>query len=130
VRGQDLRRDHHPHRRQQPDPSLAGAQLAIVLDGKVLSAPVNDLPITAARPNQWQLRRPFTQVQAQSLANSLKYGSPALELLHRAGHDRGPQLASNQLNAGIVAGIVGLLLVVLYCLAYYRGLGWSSSRRC
>ena len=59
-----------------------------------------------------------------SLATSLKYGAlpiafekdPPVELV-------GPSLAGNQLSAGIIAGIVGLVLVMLYCLLYYRGLG-------
>lgn len=107
-----------------PDPSLAGSQLAIVLDGEVLSAPVNSLPITGGSAEiSGSSADPFTQEQAQSLANSLKYGALPLSFSIVQATTEGPQLASNQLNAGVVAGIVGLLLVVLYCLAYYRGLG-------
>jgi preprotein translocase subunit SecD len=66
----------------------------------------------------------FTEASAQSLATSLKFGAlpitfekdPSVETV-------GPSLAGNQLNGGITAGIIGLVLVMLYCLFYYRGLG-------
>ncbi len=95
-------------------------RLAIVLDGKVLSDPSNQEPITGGRA---EISGAFTQEQAQSLANSLKYGALPLTFIIQSRSDEGPQLAANQLNAGIVAGIIGLILVVLYCLLYYRGLG-------
>ncbi len=106
------------------DAQLAGSQLAIVLDGKVLSAPVNEGPITGGSAEiSGSSTNPFTQTQAQSLANSLKYGALPLSFSIVQDTTEGPQLASNQLNAGILAGIVGLILVVLYCMLYYRGLG-------
>lgn len=99
-------------------------QFAIVLDGQVISAPVvNDIinngtsTISGGTP-------PFTQQSATSLANSLKYGALPLSFSIQNTSVEGPQLASSQLNAGIVAGIVGLILVVMYCLLYYRGLGF------
>jgi preprotein translocase subunit SecD len=106
------------------DPTLAGSELAIVLDGLVLSNPVNALPITQGSAEiTGSTANPFTQAQAQSLANSLKYGALPLSFSIAQSSVEGPELASNQLDAGIVAGIVGLLLVVAYCLLYYRGLG-------
>ncbi|MDX6319191.1 MAG: preprotein translocase subunit SecD [Nocardioidaceae bacterium] len=106
------------------DTQLAGSQLAIVLDGVVLSAPVNDLPITGGSAEiTGSSSNPFTQETAQSLANSLKYGALPLSFTIAQSSVEGPELASNQLDAGILAGIVGLLLVVCYCLLYYRGLG-------
>ncbi len=107
-----------------PDPQLAGSQLAIVLDGKVLSDPVNAQPITGGSAEiSGSSANPFTQSQAQNLANSLKYGALPLTFERVQDTTEGPQLASNQLHAGIVAGIVGLILVVIYCMIYYRGLG-------
>lgn len=106
------------------DPTLAGSELAIVLDGLVLSNPVNALPITQGSAEiTGSTANPFTQAQAQSLANSLKYGALPLSFSIAQSSVEGPELASNQLDAGILAGIVGLLLVVGYCLLYYRGLG-------
>jgi preprotein translocase subunit SecD len=106
------------------DTQLAGSQLAIVLDGVVLSAPVNDGPILGGSAEiTGSSSNPFTQQTAQSLANSLKYGALPLSFTIAQSSVEGPELASNQLDAGILAGIVGLLLVVCYCLLYYRGLG-------
>jgi preprotein translocase subunit SecD len=110
--------------RNSPDTQLAGSQLAIVLDGVVLSNPVNDLPITGGSAEiTGGSANPFTQAQAQSLANSLKYGALPLSFSIAQSSVEGPELASNQLDAGIVAGVVGLILVVAYCMLYYRGLG-------
>jgi preprotein translocase subunit SecD len=96
-------------------------QFAIVLDGKVLSAPVMEAVITNG---QAQISGSFNQASAQSLATSLRYGSlpisfekdPSVETI-------GPSLAGDQLSAGLVAGVVGLGAVMIYCLLYYRGLG-------
>jgi preprotein translocase subunit SecD len=98
-----------------------GGQFAIVLDGKVLSAPGFEGVITDGNA---QITGTFSESEATSLANSLKYGAlpirfapdPLVEVV-------GPSLAGDQLSAGIFAGIVGLLIVMLYCLLYYRGLG-------
>jgi preprotein translocase subunit SecD len=95
-------------------------QFAIVLDGKVISAPVVNSPI----PNgQAQISGNFTQTEAQTLANSLKYGALPLKFKAPVVIDQGPTLASDQLSAGLLAGAFGLALVMLYCLFYYRGLG-------
>jgi preprotein translocase subunit SecD len=96
-------------------------QFAIVLDGQVLSAPTMNGVITDGRA---QITGNFTESTAQSLATSLKYGAlpiafekdPPVETV-------GPSLAGDQLSAGITAGLAGLILVMLYCLLYYRGLG-------
>jgi preprotein translocase subunit SecD len=96
-----------------------GKLFAIVLDGSVLSSPRVIQPILDGRP---QITGNFTQQSASSLATSLKYG--ALPLRFNASVENvGPQLAGNQLQAGIWAGLLGLLLVMGYCLTYYRGLG-------
>ena len=96
-------------------------QFAIVLDGRVISAPTMEGLITDGNA---QITGQFTEAEARSLATSLKYGAlpisfekdPPVELV-------GPSLAGNQLSAGITAGVAGLFLVMLYCLFYYRGLG-------
>jgi preprotein translocase subunit SecD len=96
-------------------------QFAVVLDGLVLSAPTMNGLITNG---QAQIEGNFTEASASSLATSLKFGAlpiafekdPPVETI-------GPSLAGDQLSAGITAGIIGLLLVMLYCLLYYRGLG-------
>jgi preprotein translocase subunit SecD len=96
-----------------------GGTFAIVLDGQVISyAGVNE-PILDGNA---QITGSFTESQARSLANSLKYGALPLKFSTSV-ETIGPSLAGNQLSAGIYAGIIGLVIVMLYCLIYYRGLG-------
>jgi preprotein translocase subunit SecD len=95
-------------------------QFAIVLDGQVLSAPTMEALITNG---QAQISGNFTQASAKSLATSLKYGSLPVAFADFSVETVGPSLAGDQLTAGITAGLIGLLLVMLYCLVYYRGLG-------
>jgi len=64
------------------------------------------------------------EADAKSLATSLKYGALPVAFEDNPKNDTiGPSLAGNQLSAGIWAGVIGLLLVMVYCLLYYRGLG-------
>jgi preprotein translocase subunit SecD len=105
--------------------AMAGDQsktFAIVLDGKVISSPFFQSVIANGSS---QISGNFTESSAKSLATSLKYG--ALPIQFDQGKTTvqtiGPSLAGDQLQAGITAGILGLLLVMLYCLLYYRGLG-------
>ena len=104
----------------------AGSDLnrfAIVLDGLVVSAPQTNGAITDGNA---QITGNFTQDEATSLANVLKYG--ALPLTFDAGdvQEISATLGSDQLRAGLIAGAIGLLLVVLYSLLYYRGLGFVT----
>jgi len=103
-----------------------GKQFAIVLDGQVISAPTVISPILNGNA---QITGNFSQQEAQSLANSLKYGALPLKFTVPVVTEEGPTLASDQLSAGMLAGVVGLLLVMIYCMFYYRGLGlvvlWS-----
>ena len=95
-------------------------QFAIVLDGKVISAPT----VNGVIPNgQAEISGNFSQQSAQTLANSLKYGALPLKFTVPVVTDEGPTLAADQLSAGLIAGAIGLGLVLLYCLLYYRGLG-------
>ena len=72
---------------------------------------------------QAQIEGNFTQASAKSLATSLKYGALPVSFADFSVETVGPSLAGDQLQAGITAGIIGLLLVMIYCLLYYRGLG-------
>jgi preprotein translocase subunit SecD len=99
-------------------------RFGIVLDGLVVSAPgLNNGPITGG---QAQITGSFTQQEATNLANVLKYG--ALPLAFDAGsvEQVSATLGGEQLKAGLIAGAIGLALVVLYSLLYYRGLGLVS----
>ena len=95
-------------------------QVAIVLDGLVVSAP----RITEAIPSgNAQITGSFTQLEAQDLANVLKYGALPLAFDRGEVQQVSPTLGADQLNAGLLAGGIGLGLVLLYSLLYYRGLG-------
>ena len=95
-------------------------QVAIVLDGLVVSAPrINE----AIRGGGAQITGNFTQVEAQDLANVLKYGSLPLAFDRGEVQQVSPTLGADQLSAGLLAGGLGLGLVLLYSVLYYRGLG-------
>lgn len=95
-------------------------QVAIVLDGVVVSAPrINE----AILGGQAQITGSFSQVEAQDLANVLKYGALPLAFDRGEVQQVSPTLGSEQLRAGLIAGGLGLALVVLYSLLYYRALG-------
>jgi preprotein translocase subunit SecD len=98
-------------------------EVAIVLDGNVVSAPEIQGPITGGNA---QITGNFTQAQANQLANILKYGSLPVHLTPKQTQSVSPTLGRNQLDAGLLAGAIGLALVVLYSLLYYRGLGLVS----
>jgi protein-export membrane protein SecD/preprotein translocase SecF subunit len=95
-------------------------QFAIVLDGLVVSAPQVNEPIPGGRA---QITGQFTQDEAQGLANVLRYGALPLAFEVSDVTAVSPTLGADQLRAGLVAGLIGLLLVMLYSLLYYRGLG-------
>ena len=95
-------------------------QVAIVLDGLVVSSP----RITEAIPSgNAQITGSFTQLEAQDLANVLKYGALPLAFDRGEVQQVSPTLGADQLSAGLLAGALGLGLVMLYSLFYYRGLG-------
>jgi len=98
-------------------------QVAIVLDGLVVSAPrINE----AIPSGNAQITGSFSQVEAQDLANVLKYGALPLAFDRGEVQQVSPTLGADQLNAGLLAGLLGLILIFLYSLLYYRGLGLVS----
>ncbi|MDH6708672.1 preprotein translocase subunit SecD [Kitasatospora sp. MAA19] len=98
-------------------------QFAIVLDNQVVSHPEvkNAIPGGSA-----VITGRFTQTEAQDLSNVLGYGALPLEFAKGDITTVSPALGSDQLEAGLIAGAIGMLLVVLYSLVYYRGLGLVS----
>jgi preprotein translocase subunit SecD len=99
--------------------------LAVVLDGNIQSAP----EVQSAISSSVQVTggsAGFTQSQASSLADVLKYGSLPLQFKNLYTSSVSPTLGSDQLSAGLFAAVVGLLLVVIYSFIYYRGLGIVS----
>jgi preprotein translocase subunit SecD len=94
--------------------------LAVVLDGSVVSFPaINQGAITGG---QAQITGNFTQNTATTLANQLSYGALPLSFHQQSVQSVSPELGRDQLTAGLIAAGLGLILVVLYLLLYYRGL--------
>ena len=99
--------------------SSVNDQLAVVLDGVVISSPYIE---GAMNTGNAEITGSFTENQATTLANQLSYGALPLTFTKQSIQTISPELGSDQLHAGLLAGAIGLLLVVLYCLLYYRGL--------
>ncbi|RMI30597.1 protein translocase subunit SecD [Nocardia stercoris] len=99
-------------------------QLAFTLDSKVVSAPV------VQQGNQYagntQISGKFTQAAAKDLANQLKYGSLPLSFSTSEAETVSASLGLSSLHAGLLAGGIGLIAVLLYCLLYYRMLGFLA----
>jgi preprotein translocase subunit SecD len=99
---------------------LQGKQLAIILDGSVISAPVVQNPIT---DGIGVITGSFTKERAQDLATVLNAGALPVQLETQQVLTVSPTLGKESLHQGIVAGVVGLVLLFLYLLFYYRLLG-------
>lgn len=94
-------------------------QFAIVLDGNVVSDPSVSQSITGGNA---EISGSFSQEEAQGLANMLKYGALPLTFKEASVTTVTAALGGEQLHAGLIAGAIGLALVVLYLVVYYRGL--------
>ncbi|GAA1896975.1 protein translocase subunit SecD [Lapillicoccus jejuensis] len=101
---------------------LQGAQnqFAIVLDKQVVSAPRTNAAITNG---QASITGSFTIDSARDLAQQLKFGALPLSFQLQTQDDVSPTLGNEQLRLGLIAGLIGLLLVVVYSLFQYRLLG-------
>jgi preprotein translocase subunit SecD len=94
-------------------------QFAIVLDGTVISSPYVSAAIPGGRA---EISGSFNQASATQLANVLKYGALPLSFDVSSVDNVSAKLGGEQLEAGIIAGIIGLALVVAYSILYYRAL--------
>lgn len=95
-------------------------QFAFVLDGSVLSAPTMQGQILDGRPS---ISGSFTQDSAKALADQLKFGALPIDFTVQSQEDISATLGTNQLSAGLLAGLIGLMLVVVYSMFQYRALG-------
>ncbi|MFC4495029.1 protein translocase subunit SecD [Streptomyces ovatisporus] len=100
-------------KKQQPQ-----NQFAIALDGEVVSAPSVNQRLTANA----EISGSFTQESAEELGNILSYGALPLTFEESDVTTVTAALGSDQLQAGLIAGAIGLALVIIYLVAYYRGL--------
>ncbi len=96
-------------------------QFAIVLDGKVVSAPSVSSAITGGSAEISGGN--INETTAKQLANELKFGALPVSFDVSSVDSVSASLGGDQLQAGIIAGLIGLLFVVLYSFFYYRGLG-------
>ncbi|NMN93637.1 protein translocase subunit SecD [Nocardiaceae bacterium YC2-7] len=98
-----------------------GKRAAFTLDTRVVSAPT----IRGATPagSTTQVTGNFTATAAKALANTLKYGSLPLSFSQSEAETVSATLGLASLRSGLLAGAIGLIVVLLYCLIYYRMLG-------
>ena len=97
-----------------------GKQVAIELDGEVVSAPQFNEAITQG---EGEISGSFTESEAKDLALVLRYGSLPVNLEPATAQEVSATLGKDSLRAGIVAGLIGLGLVLIYMILYYRALG-------
>ncbi|MFF2962722.1 protein translocase subunit SecD [Streptomyces sp. NPDC057963] len=93
-------------------------QFAIALDGEVVSAPQVNTTLSGSA----EISGSFTQQSAEDLANVLSYGALPLSFKEQSVTTVTAALGGEQLQAGLIAGAIGLALVVIYLVVYYRGL--------
>ena len=95
-------------------------QFAFVLDGQVISAPRMNGVILDGRPS---ISGSFTQESATTLADQLKFGALPLSFTVQSSDTISATLGTQQLQIGLIAGLIGLALVAIYSLIVYRALG-------
>jgi preprotein translocase subunit SecD len=93
-----------------------GSGLAIVLDGRVVSAPV----IHSRISDRGQIEGSFTAQQAQDLATVLRSGALPASITYLEERTVGPSLGRDSISDGLRAGVLGTALVILTMLVYYR----------
>lgn len=105
-------------------------QVAITLDSQVISAPVIQSPTPVGSATS--ITGQFTQEEAQELANNLRYGALPLSFAGEDGEPGGtaetvpPSLGAAALQAALIAGLVGLVLIGIFVFSYYRMFGFVS----
>lgn len=94
-------------------------QFAVTLDGYVITAPAVQAVIANGSA---QITGNFDRASAKSLADSLKYGSLPIGFQVQSQNNISATLGSQSLSSGLLAGAIGLLLVIIYSIIQYRGL--------
>ena len=101
-------------------------QTAVVLGGNIVSSPQTQQPLTAGSFEINGGSTGFTQQQASFLANVVKYGQLPLNFQQLSATSVSAALGHNSLVAGLIAGAIGLAIVIVYLFMYYRGLGFVA----
>lgn len=100
-----------------------GKQIAMVLDGTVISAPRVNEPISGGRA---QISGNFSAEQARSLAIMLKAGALPVGVEVLENSTVGPSLGNDSIKSGLLAGYIGVAAVFLFMLLYYRLMGATA----
>lgn len=95
-------------------------QIVIVLDGQIQSAPAVQSEITTGEVS---ITGGYTLEEAQSLQTVLESGSLPVSFQYEQSQVVGPTLGQDALKSGVIVALLGLLLVILYLLFFYHGLG-------
>lgn len=90
------------------------------LDGNIITAPIID---AQSFPGSGTISGNFNSTTASNVALDLNYGSLPIRLVAQTTQSVSPSLGKSSLDAGLIAGIVGLILVMGYTILYYRALG-------
>lgn len=109
----------------QPDPETGQVDVnrgrfAVTMDNRVITAPTSEAVITDGKS---QISGSFTEASAKELADQLKFGALPFSFETKSSQTISATLGSWQLQAGLIAGAIGLTLVVVYSLVQYRALG-------
>ncbi|MFJ4219380.1 protein translocase subunit SecD [Curtobacterium luteum] len=98
-------------------------QFAIVLDGTIITAPAANAAITNGKA---QITGNFTAESAKTLADQLKYGALPINFQVQSNENISATLGTAQLVGGLVAGLIGLILVIIYSVIQYRALAFVT----
>jgi preprotein translocase subunit SecD len=98
-------------------------QFAVTLDNQVITAPSANAAITDGRA---QITGQFTQDSSKTLADQLKFGALPLSFSVQSNETITATLGQTQLVSGLIAGLIGLILVVIYSLIQYRALAFVT----
>jgi preprotein translocase subunit SecD len=94
-------------------------RFAVTIDGYVITAPTTQAVITGGSA---QITGSFDQASSKTLADQLKYGSLPISFAVQSQENISATLGAEQLQAGLLAGLIGVILVIIYSIFQYRGL--------
>jgi len=104
-----------------PSQTCPTGQIAVVLDNKVLTAPT--IKVASFQRDQITISGNYTESEAKDIATSLNYGALPVVLVPQTSEIVSATLGRDALHAGLVAGLVGFVLVGIYMMVFYRLLG-------